>query len=186
MRCCLIPENLTIQNLRSEFVVHSLGKCDILILEIHVNIRRIVSSMSSNSSDNQNRSVSIDGSMNNGLIITGDYNTASIHIEETTLPKPESVNIQDEILALQALISEFKTEDKKKIERAFEDAKEELKKSEPNKDEVGQALERALNYAQKANGFAESIDRIRPHIQKASAWLGKNWYKFLSIVGLVV
>jgi len=102
---------------------------------------------------NQDRSVSIGGSIIGGVIQTGDANTASVQFQQAA---------------------------------AFEDAQEELKKPEPNKDEVGQAIDRALNYAQKANGFVEAIDKLRPHVTNAAAWLGENWYKLLSLVGLTV
>jgi len=52
-----------------------------------------------------------------------------------------------------------------------DDAKEELKKPDPNKDEVGQVLDRALGYVQKANDFAEVIDKLRPHVEKAAAFV---------------
>lgn len=34
------------------------------------------------------------------------------------------------------------------------------------------ALDCALNYAQKADGFA--IDKFRPHVQNTASWLGRN------------
>jgi len=52
-----------------------------------------------------------------------------------------------------------------------DDAKKELKKPDPNKDEVGQVLDRALGYVQKANGFTEAIDKLRPHVEKAAAFV---------------
>jgi hypothetical protein len=135
---------------------------------------------------NQDRSVSIGGSIIGGVIQTGDANTASVQFQQAALPQPKSVNIQTELDALRQVISHLQSPDQRKIENAFEDAQEELKKPEPNKDEVGQAIDRALNYAQKANGFVEAIDKLRPHVTNAAAWLGENWYKLLSLVGLTV
>lgn len=137
-------------------------------------------------SPNQNRSVSIGGSVTGSAIVTGDSNTVSVQFQQAALPQPESVNIQAELNALHELLSQLQSPDKRKIENALDDAKEELKKPEPNKDEVGQALDRALNYAQKANGFAEALDKLRPHVEKAASWLGEHWYKLLPLVGLTV
>lgn len=137
-------------------------------------------------SPNQNRSVSIGGSVTGSAIITGDSNTVSVQFQPAALPQPESVNIQAELSALHELLLQLQSPDQRKIENALDDAKEELKKPEPSKDEVGQALDRALNYAQKANGFAEAIDKLRPHVEKAAAWLGEHWYKLLPLVGLTV
>lgn len=142
--------------------------------------------MSASKPSNQNRSVSIGGSMTNGAIITGDSNTASIQVQQAALPQLESVNIQAELIVLREVLAQLQAPDQRKIERALEDAEEELKKPEPNKDEVGQALERALNYAQKANGFAEAINKLRPHVEKAAVWLGEHWHKLLPLVRLAV
>lgn len=141
--------------------------------------------MSESTPSNQNRSVSVGGSYT-GSIQTGDENTATIQLQKAAQPQPESVNIQAEINALRELLLQLQPPDKRKIERAFEDVEEELLKTQPNKDEIGQALDRAVNYAQKANGFAEAIDKLRPHVEKLAAWLGSNWYKLLSLVKLAV
>lgn len=142
--------------------------------------------MSAATPSNHNRSVSVGGSVNNGIITTGDNNTSSINVQQATLPQPESVNIQAELTALRSMLLQLQAPDQKKIERAFEDVEEELKKPNPDKDEVGQALDRAINYAQKANGFAEAIDKLRPHVEKSAAWLGENWHKLLPLVGLAL
>lgn len=135
-------------------------------------------------SPNQNRSVSIGGSVTGSAIVTGDSNTVSVQFQTAALPQPENVNISAELDALYELLSQLQSPDQRKIDNALDDAKEELKKPEPDKNEVGQALDRALSYAQKANGFAEAIDKLRPHVEKAAAWLGEHWYKLLPLVSL--
>lgn len=135
---------------------------------------------------NHNSSVSVGGSVTDSVIQTGDENIATVQFQQAALPQPESVNIQAEVAALRELLLQLKAPDQRKIERAFEDVEEELEKPEPNKDEIGQALDRAINYAKKANRFAEAIDKLRPHVEKLTAWLGQNWHKLLSLVGLAV
>jgi len=76
--------------------------------------------------------------------------------------------------------------DQKKIDRALEDAAEEIAKPEPDRDEIGQVLDRALSYAQKAEGFAETAGKLQTHITNAVSWLGDNWHKLLGLVGLVL
>jgi hypothetical protein len=142
--------------------------------------------MSAATPSNQNRSVSIGGSVTNGMITTGDSNTTSLQIQQATLVKPETVNIQAELKDLYRVLLELQSPDSRKIERTFEDIKEELQKPDPNKDEIGHALDRAINYAKKANGFAEAIDKLRPHVEKSVAWLGENWHKLLLLVGLAI
>lgn len=144
------------------------------------------SSLTPMTAPNQNRSVSIGGSVTGSAIVTGDSNTVSVQFQQAALPEPQSVDIQAELNALHELLVQLQSPDQRKIDNALDDAKEELKKPQPDKDEVGQALERALKYAQKANGFAEAIDKLRPHVEKAASWLGEHWYKLLPIVGLTI
>ncbi|HEY9695855.1 MAG TPA: CHAT domain-containing protein [Trichocoleus sp.] len=132
----------------------------------------------------QNRSVSVNGSMTGSAIITGDNNTASVQFQPAALPQPQTVDMVSVLEALQPILTQLDTPDSRKINNAVDDAKEELKKPDPSKDEVGKALDRAMTYAQKANGFAEAIDKLRPHVEKAAAWLGGNWYKLLTLVHL--
>lgn len=134
----------------------------------------------------KNSSVSVGGSVIGGSVASGDNNTVSVHYQQATLPAVESVDIRAELRALHEILSQLQSDDKRKIKNALEDAEEELKKPEPDKDEVGQALDRALGYAEKANGFAEAIDKLRPHVEKSAAWLGENWYKLLTVVGLAI
>jgi len=132
------------------------------------------------------RSVSIGGNVVGSAVQTGDQNTASIQFQQTTLPPADRVDMRAELSALRAVLVQLETLDRRKIENALTDAEEELKKPQPNKDEVGQALERALNYAQKTAGFASAIDKLQPPVTKVAAWLGENWYKLLGIVRLGV
>ena len=82
--------------------------------------------------------------------------------------------------------SQIDSQDRKKIENAFSDADDELTKPEPDKDKIGRALDRALDYAKKADGFASNIEALKPHVTNVAAWLGSNWYKLLGVVGLAV
>jgi CHAT domain len=146
----------------------------------------IVKSDDSNSMNNdnkggQNRSVSIGGNATGSAIQTGDSNTANINnFQQVSLPAPSTVNIEAEINALREIIAKLETSDRRKIDNAFADAQEELNKPQPDKDEVGDALNRALKYAQKAEGFASAMEKLQPHLTKITAWLGENCHKLLS------
>jgi hypothetical protein len=72
------------------------------------------------------------------------------------------------------------------MERALVDAEEEAGKGAPDKDELGGALERAITYAKQANGFAEQVTKLKPHLEKVCAWLGENWHKLLAVAGIAV
>ena len=138
------------------------------------------------SGDSSNRSVSVGGDASGNIIQTGDNNVASLQFTQTTLPPPESVDIKAELAALGELVGQLQSEDEKKIARALEDAQDEVAKSEPNRDEVGDALERALKYAQKADGFVETAANLKGHMTNVVSWLGDNWHKLLPLVGLTL
>ena len=136
-------------------------------------------------SDSSNR-LSIGGNATGNVIQTGDQNVAKLQFTQTTLPPPESVDIQAEFTALRELLAGLQAPDQKKIERALEDVQDEIDKPEPDRDEVGDALERILKYAQKAEGFAETTTKLQSHIKGAVSWLGSNWQKLLGVVGLMI
>jgi len=149
-------------------------------------INPVKSAKNNDNQGSQNRSVSIGGSVTGSAIQTGDYDSANIDFQQISLPEPETVNIQAELNSLREIISKLETSDRRKIDNAFEDAQEEINKPQPDKDEVGEALNRALKYAKKAEGFAGAIEKLQPRLSKITAWLGDNWHKLLGLVGLAI
>jgi hypothetical protein len=145
-----------------------------------------VSAMPSPENPSSNRSVTIGGSAQGNIIQTGDHNIAALHYEQVQLPPPQKVDVQTELAALRELLARIETPDRKKIDHALEEAQDESKKPNPNKDEVGKALDRALDYAKKAEGFAKVIETLKPHIASLASWLGSQWHHLLAVVGLVV
>jgi hypothetical protein len=126
----------------------------------------------------------IDGPVTGSVIQSGDNNSADVKYQAANMPAAKDVDIAKELAEIKSILEKVPSEDSKKIANALEEAEDELKKDSPDKDEVGKALGRALDYAQKAEGFANSIDKLRPHVEAAAGWLGKNWHKILSVVGL--
>lgn len=133
----------------------------------------------------QNRSVSVGGSVTGSAITTGDRNVTSVHYQPVSLPAPESVDVRAELNALREILIKLESSDRRKIDNAFADVEEELNKPQPDKTEVGKALDRAFDYAKKAEGFVGLTEKLKPHLTKTVAWLGENWHKLLNIVGLV-
>jgi hypothetical protein len=131
-----------------------------------------------------NRSVTIGGNAQGNIIQTGDHNTASLDYKQVQLPPPETVDLQAALKAMRALLTELDTPDQRKITNALDEAQEESAKPSPDKQEVGKALSRALEYAQKAAGFADVLVKLQPHVVAAVAWLGSQWHPLLTAVGL--
>ena len=132
------------------------------------------------------RSVSVGGNAIGNVIVTGDRNVVRAKITQVTLPPPETVDMAAEIQALREVLTALDTPDARKIRNAFDEVGDELAKPSPDKDEVGQALQRALGYAEKVAGFADKVEALAPRVVNAVSWLGKNWHKLLATVGLSI
>ena len=143
--------------------------------------------MDQNSGESK-RSIKVGGNVVGSTVIAGDQNTvktvARVNYQQVSLPSPEDVDIKAEIDALKELLAKLDTPDARKIKNAIEDAEDELGKPDPDRDEIGKAIDRGLEYGKRAKNFAEILDALKPHITSAAAWLGANWYKILGLVGL--
>ncbi len=70
------------------------------------------------------------------------------------------------------------------MDRALLDAEEEAAKPEPDKDEIGGAIERVVKYARGASEFAEQVEKLAPRLAAVASWLGSNWIKILAMAGI--
>ena len=138
----------------------------------------------------RNRSVDIGGDATGNVITTGDKNKIRTKIKvvriKTPLPPAESIDIAQELAQIRAILARVAGEQAGKVGRALDDAAEEAGSAKPNKDEVGSALGRALDYAKKGSAFADEVQKLAPHVTNAVAWLGANWHQLLSVVGLAL
>lgn len=132
----------------------------------------------------KDRSVSIGRDANKSIIVTGDRNRVTQTFKRVSLPPPESVDIKSEIAALRSLLSELSSPDARKVTNAIDDAEDELSRPEPDRDEVGKALTRAIGYAQKADSSAETAEKLAPRIVKVAGWLGTAGSALLALFGL--
>lgn len=119
------------------------------------------------------------------VITTGDRNLVEAHVtatkREAPLADPATVDVAKELAAIRALLTSLESEHAKKIGRALDDADEEAgKKTGANKDELGNALERALGYAKSASAFATTAMKLGPHLQSIVTWLGDKWTTLLT------
>ena len=134
------------------------------------------------------QSVSIGGDASGNVIVAGKNNRVdgkiSSSLTKISLPQPEAVDISRELAAIQDVLRGIGGQYTGKIGRAIEHATEEAGRPEPAKDEVGTALQRALEFASKATDYADKIEKLAPHLKSAVAWLGSNWQSLLSFVGL--
>jgi hypothetical protein len=136
------------------------------------------------------KSISVGRDAIGNVMNTGDNNRIDSRIKatltKTTLPPSGMVNITQELAQILVVLERIGSENAGKMKRALDDAVEEAKKPDPDKDEIGGALNRALDYAKASRGFAEEVSKLAPHVKNAVGWLGANWHKLLAIVGLAV
>ena len=115
--------------------------------------------------------------------VTDDHNETEVHDRKVTLPSADKIDILSELAAMKALLVGLNTGARTKIANALAEAIEEAAKPQPDKNEIGGALERALGYAGKATDFGDKAGKIGTHVQNAVAWLDGNWHKLLPLVG---
>jgi hypothetical protein len=129
------------------------------------------------------RSIQVGGNMTRSAAVTGDSDTVSVHYQQASLPESETVDIQAELKALQAILASFNDPIATGVAQKLE---QEASKPEPDKNVIASTLETGLNYVKDLAGFAEAIDTLRPHVEAAAGWLGKHGHKLLPLVGLVL
>jgi hypothetical protein len=130
------------------------------------------------------RSVKAGGNIIGSQVITGDGNTAQMRDVSVQLTTGQDVNLAAELAGLREALNALSAPDAAKIERALQDAEEEAGKDEPDKEEVGSALERAIKYAKNASDFGEHASNIAKHLGPVVSWLGSKWTKILALAGI--
>lgn len=130
------------------------------------------------------RSVNIGGNVTGSIITTGDNNSIRMRDINVSVPPVESINAREEFEALREFLLSLQTGEGKKLERALEDADEELAKEDPAKDEIGDALSRAVKYAKSANEFGDNAEKFAPRIVALATWLGHHGQKLLDQAGI--
>jgi hypothetical protein len=131
-----------------------------------------------------NRSVTARDITGSG-VVTGDRNTVTTTMKQVALPPADQVDVKAELAALRELLAELKNvPDRGKLDRAIEDATDETAKPEPDKEEIGGALERAVKYAKAADDFGDHAAKLLPRLAALASWLGPVGHSLLSMVGL--
>lgn len=118
------------------------------------------------------------------VIQTGDGGSAKVEYQAVPLPAADAIQIKDELAQVAAILRGLTSDDQPKIDRALQDATEEVERESPDKREVAEPLERAIAYAKKVSTFAETLKELAPHVVRVSAWLGDAGHKLLNLIGL--
>jgi hypothetical protein len=123
------------------------------------------------------------GDVQGSVINQGDG--ATIRFQQTrTRAETLAADVRRDLAEVTAALRRLETADRKKIDRALQDAEEEIDKPEPSKREVAAPLQRAVDYAKSASGFVDAIQVIRPKIESLARWLGDEGRALLASLGL--
>jgi hypothetical protein len=145
-------------------------------------------------------SITVHGSVSNAALVAGRDNAVEVSIElERPLPPPESVDIHAVLATIAATLRQLASPppgsavtaggrgpapNAARIEHALVEAEQEVEQPAPDRKEVGRSLDRALEYAKAANGFADAWIKLEPHVLAAASWLGVHGLALLRTVGL--
>jgi len=119
------------------------------------------------------RNSNIIGNVSGGVIQTGDHSSAALTVQQAG-STAQNINIREEVAAIRQLLRSLISPDHKKIARAFEDIEDELNKAVPDRNEIGESLERALRVARKAENFSTITGSLTSHLQALCSWLGSE------------
>ncbi|EKU96899.1 hypothetical protein Lepto7375DRAFT_0821 [Leptolyngbya sp. PCC 7375] len=139
--------------------------------------------MGINNFSNSNRTIHVSQNVINSHFVTGDNNAVNITLQQDSLSQTKAVDIQAEIKALQIILASFN--DPITISVAQKLATE-ASNPKPDKSMIAAILETGLVYLENLSGFTEAIDKLRPHVEAVSGWLGNHGYKLLPLVGLTL
>lgn len=132
------------------------------------------------SKDGQDRSINI-GSAVNVQNITGDNVQVSFVIGQQIITNQDFVNALEKLKEIFES-AQIDSTAAKAMENAMSEADAELKESNPDKDKIGQALERAVTIAKGASNIKELLTLAAPLIKEAAGWLGAAGANLLSMV----
>jgi len=130
--------------------------------------------------------INIGGDVTGSAITLGDNNTVTMKGVKVALPPAASVDVAAEIASLKAMLADLNSPDQGKMARALQDAEEEAQKPDPDKAEVGGAIERAIKYAQKADTFSDHIEKLAPRIGALISWLGPIGVSVAASLGITL
>jgi hypothetical protein len=143
--------------------------------------------------------ITVHGSVSNAALVAGHDNAVEVRVKlGKPLPSPESVDIRAALATIATTLRQLASSSGQelqsrelgagsrtsKIEHALAEAEEEVEKPEPDRREVGKALDRALGYARAATGFADALTKLEPQFLAAVSWLGEHGVALLRTVGL--
>jgi hypothetical protein len=108
-------------------------------------------------------------------------------MNQVAAPPADKVDVKAELAALRDLLAQLKNvPDRGRLDRAMQDAVEGTAKPDPDKAEVGNALERVAKCAKAASDFTENAEKIVPRLVALGSWLGPAGRALLNTLGVAI
>jgi hypothetical protein len=94
------------------------------------------------------------------------------------------IDIARELETLHTILSKLQFDDpaRTKMEDSFMEARVACALTQPDRTAVGDALNRGLKTARRAEDFESAAGALRPHVERAVTWLGADWQRILAVV----
>lgn len=103
---------------------------------------------------------------------------------KTSLPAVHGIDVAAELAAARRILGGLHADDAILIEIALDEARHQLDKPKPDVDRIGAALQRALDFASRDDGFDDRREALAQPLRRLCAWLGNPWHRLLGFVGL--
>jgi hypothetical protein len=117
--------------------------------------------------------VTVGGNVVGSAIAAGDHNVQTVTFSGSDAAEREAV--LSALQAIAAALGELKGAAANSAQREAAAAVEAAKKQDPDKSEIGQALDTALGAARKVDEFAAIAGRLLPLVTSVATWLGGQW-----------
>jgi hypothetical protein len=120
-----------------------------------------------------------------GNVVGSALAAGSSNVQTVTFSGPDAAEREKVFTALQAIqtaLGELRGAPAKSAQREAAAAVDAAKAQEADKDEIGSALETALQAAKKAEEFATISSKLLPLIQTVATWLGGGWTGLISLL----
>ena len=99
---------------------------------------------------------------------------------------PGPVIIEQNLASGASCESDGRLPDRGKLDRAMQDAVEEAAKPQPDKDEIGSAVGRAVKYAKSAEDFGNHLEKLLPRLTAIASWAGAAGRGLLAMAGITI
>lgn len=117
-----------------------------------------------------------------GAFATAEGASATATWSEHVTPDPNT-DIAAALTAIREVLAQLPGIEGRALTR-LDEAKDEVQKPHPKREEVETLVSQAMRYARDTNGFADAATQLASHLQQIAGWLGHTWHSWAPSLGL--